>query len=256
MTTNWAAGRYEAVGERIAPIADEVLDAAARRTPLRGATLVDLACGTGSAALSATARGAAVTGVDITSELIALAAGKPGGSTVTWVTADAADTGLKTASFDVAVSNMGIIFVPPDRQVAELARLLKPGGVLSFSAWIRTDENPFSDPVAEVLGPPPAAFSPDQWGDAETLTERLTPHFDAIDLIRGLHPWEFDSPATALHFLRTESPVHVEIFRRAGPARRERLAAAFRSALRPHAGPAGTVGFTAPYVIVTARRRG
>ena len=96
--------------------------------------MADLACGTGSAALAAAAAGARVTGVDVTPELIAIGAHKAEkpGRPITWVTADAADTGLPGGSFDAVVSNMGIIFVEPTRQVAEIARLLKPGGVLAF----------------------------------------------------------------------------------------------------------------------------
>ncbi len=74
--TFWAAGRYDALGDRIAGIADEVVAAAARRTTLRDAAVVDLACGTGSAALAAAATGAVVTGADITPELIAIGAQK------------------------------------------------------------------------------------------------------------------------------------------------------------------------------------
>jgi len=59
--TIWSAGRYESVGERIAPIAAEVVDAADRRAPVRDAALLDLACGTGNAALAAATRGARVT---------------------------------------------------------------------------------------------------------------------------------------------------------------------------------------------------
>ena len=75
--TEWSSGRYEAVAEHIARIATNVIDAVERRVPLRDATLVDLACGTGSAALAAAARGAHVTAVDITPELIAAAAPSP-----------------------------------------------------------------------------------------------------------------------------------------------------------------------------------
>ena len=57
--TIWSSGRYESVAERIANIAGEVIDAVERRLPLREAMLVDLACGTGNAALAAAARGAA-----------------------------------------------------------------------------------------------------------------------------------------------------------------------------------------------------
>ncbi|MDY6998414.1 MAG: methyltransferase domain-containing protein [Actinomycetota bacterium] len=251
----WAAGRYDAVGERIAPIAEQLLDAVARRRPLRGADLVDLACGTGNAALAAAARGAHVTAVDLTAELIGIAQGRDSDGAVTWRCADAADTGLPEGGFDAAVSNMGVIFVDPPRQVAELARLLKPQGVLSFSAWIRQEANPLFDPVVAVLGPPAAStFSPDQWGDADVVTDRLAPHFTDLEFERGLHRWEFASMAAALRFLHDESPVHVETFRRASE-QREALTAAFEAALQPHLDAAGTVSFASPYVVVSATRR-
>jgi len=54
--TIWSSGHYEAVAERIARIAADVIDAVEGRLPLREAMLVDLACGTGSAALAAAVR--------------------------------------------------------------------------------------------------------------------------------------------------------------------------------------------------------
>ena len=94
MTTLWSAGRYEAVAERIGPIAVQTVEAAERQRPLAGCALVDLACGTGTAALAAAARGAQVTGVDLTPALLEIAAAKAaaGGQSVRWVGADAADT--------------------------------------------------------------------------------------------------------------------------------------------------------------------
>ena len=86
---------------------------------------------------------------------------------------------------------MGIIFVEPTRQVAEIARLLKPGGVLGFSSWVRDPDNPFFSPIVAVLGPPPASgYSPDQWGDADTITDRLAADFDDVDIERASHTWQ------------------------------------------------------------------
>ncbi|MBX7446534.1 class I SAM-dependent methyltransferase [Mycolicibacterium sp. 3033] len=251
----WSAGRYDAVGERIAHIAGQLCDAVERRRPLRGSDVVDLGCGTGSAALLASARGARVTGVDLTPELLTIARGREGADAVTWRCADASATGLPDRGFDAAMSNMGIIFVEPGSQVPELARIVKPEGVLAFSAWVRDGDNPLFDPVVAVLGPPAAAsFSPEQWGDADTVTDRLAPHFDDIELHRGLHRWQFDSMAAALRFLQEESPVHVATFRRAAD-QRDRLAAAFEAALQPHVDNGGAVTFGAPYVVVSATRR-
>ena len=171
--TIWSSGHYEAVADRIARIAAEVIDAAERRLPLREAMLVDLACGTGSAALAAAARGARVTAVDFTPNLIAIGAHRAevAGRSLTWVTADASDTGLPDRSFDAVVSNMGTIFVEPTGQVTEFGRLLKAGGVLAFSSWVHDTANPFFSPILSVLGAPPSSgYSPDQWGDAATTT--------------------------------------------------------------------------------------
>lgn len=253
----WSAGRYDAVGDRIAPIAEQVVDAAAQRFRLPDAMVVDLACGTGSAALAAARRGATVTGLDITPELLAIAARRPGAEAVSWHTGDASDTGLPAAAFDVAVSNMGIIFVDPDRQVAELVRLLKPAGVLAFSSWVRNTSNPFFDPVVTVMGPPPATgFSPDQWGDTDILTERLAPHFDDIDVHRGAHRWEFASMTAALHFLRAESPMHVATFGRADATQQKQLSDEFEAAMAQHVEASGAVAFDAPYIVVSAALRG
>ena len=153
-----------------------------------------------------------VTGADITPELIAIGAQKAaraGLPPITWVTADAADTGLPSESFDVAVSNMGIIFVEPSGQVAEVSRLLKPGGVLAFSSWVHAAANPFFDPVVEVLGLPPAkGFTPDQWGDPDVVTARLAAGFDAIEIETGRAHLgiRLDASGTALPVGRVPDP--------------------------------------------------
>jgi SAM-dependent methyltransferase len=254
----WAAGRYEAVAERIAGIAAQVVAAADARIQLRDAAVVDLACGTGSAALAAASRGARVTAVDLTPELTAIGARKASatGLSIDWRVGDAADTGLPAGRYDAAVSNMGLIFVEPASQVAEITRLLKMVGVLAFSAWVRTPDNPFFTPIVEVLGPQPQAdHTPDQWGDAEVIHARLRKGFDDVTIEHGNCTWAFDSMPAALHFLRAESPMHVDTFRRVEAAQQQRLAAAFESALRPHLDESGAVRFTSPYVVVTAARR-
>lgn len=254
----WAAGRYESVSERIAVIAGHTVAAAQRRRPLRGAAVVDLATGTGSAALAAAAHGAVVTGVDLTPELLAIAGDKARstGHDITWVAADAADTTLPGSSFDAAVSNMGVIFVEPERQVAEISRLLKPTGVLAFSSWVRSVSNPFFDPIVAVLGAPPIkAFTPDQWGDPAIAARRLNADFTDVEIDDRALTWTFDSLDAAQHFLMHESPMHVDVFGRLDGDIRERLAAAFLDALRPHVGDDGAVSYAAPYVVISAIRR-
>ena len=256
--TIWSSGHYEAVAERIANIATEVIDAVERRLSLRAAVLVDLACGTGSAALAAAARGARVTAVDFTPTLIATGSQRAAvaGTSLTWVTADASDTGLPDRSFDAVVSNMGTIFVEPTLQVAEFGRLLKAGGVLAFSSWVHDTANPFFGPIVSVLGAPPSSgYSPDQWGDADTITERLSTDFDDVEIEPATHTWQFASLNAAMRFLTNESPMHVSVLGNIDQAQQNQLLTAFETAMRAHADADGQVSFDSPYVVVTARRR-
>lgn len=251
----WSAGRYEAVAHRIAPISAQLVATVDRLRPLDGALVVDLACGTGNAALAAAAAGAQVTGVDLTPELLAIAADKPGGDAVHWVAADASATGLPDAGFDAALSNMGIIFVEPVSQVAEIARLLRPGGFLGFSTWVRDTHNPFYNPIIDVLGTPPAMpYSPDQWGEPDIVTTRLADDFDEIFIENGRHAWEFGSVADAVVFVTDESPMHVDLFTRSDEDTCVRLTEAFTAAFERYATADG-ISFDASYAVVAARRR-
>lgn len=251
----WSAGRYEAVAQRIAPISVRLIETVDRLRPLDGAVVADLACGTGNAALAAVAAGAQVTGVDLTPELLAIAADKAGGDAVQWVAADAAATGLPDAAFDAVVSNMGIIFVEPVSQVAEIARLLRPGGFFGFSTWVRDTDNPFYNPIIDVLGTPPAAqYSPDQWGEPDIVTTRLTDDFDEIFIENGKHSWQFGSVQDAVVFVTDESPMHVDLFTRSDEETRVRLTEAFTAAFERYATADG-VTFDASYAVVAARRR-
>ena len=257
--TIWSAGRYQSVAERIEPIAAELIDAVDELRPVQDAALVDLACGTGNAAMAAAARGARVTAVDITQELITIASEKAAeraaGLPITWLTADASATGLPDGSFDAAVSNMGIIFVEPTGQVAELKRLLKAGGTLAFSSWVPDPTNPFFTPIVDVLGPPPPSdYTPAQWGDADTITARLSDGFVDVTIENSTHTWEFPSLDAAVNFVTNESPMHVSLFGDVDAAKREPLREAFQTAMRTHSDESG-VRFDAPYVVVTARRR-
>jgi SAM-dependent methyltransferase len=57
---------------------------------------------------------------------------------------DAVATGLADASFDAIVFRMGLMFVPqPDLALADLRRVLKPGGRLAATTWAAPEHNPW-----------------------------------------------------------------------------------------------------------------
>ncbi len=77
-------GKYELAAEQLALVAEVVLDAA---KPVSGRRTLDLACGTGNAALLAAQRGAQVTGLDAAPRLLEVAAGRSAdaGLDISWI---------------------------------------------------------------------------------------------------------------------------------------------------------------------------
>lgn len=95
-----------------------------------GDTVLDVCCGTGDLALAAERAGGRVTGLDFSERMLARARAKS--QTVKWVLGDATALPFPDASFDAATVGFGIRNVPDlDAGLAELARVLRPGGRLA-----------------------------------------------------------------------------------------------------------------------------
>ena len=94
--------------------------------------VLDLASGTGDIAFAAAARGARVCALDITHRMLQLAAAKPRGTDrVVFVTGDMMALPFASASFDIVTTGYGLRNVPRlEPAIAEIARVLKPGGAL------------------------------------------------------------------------------------------------------------------------------
>lgn len=97
-----------------------------------GCEALDLAAGTGDIAFGLAAQGARVTALDITHRMLQLAALKrPIGARVTFVTGDMMALPFADRSFDLVTTGYGIRNVPAiDPALAEIGRVLRPGGVL------------------------------------------------------------------------------------------------------------------------------
>jgi ubiquinone/menaquinone biosynthesis C-methylase UbiE len=107
-----------------------------------GARVLDVCCGSGASALpAALAVGAEgrVLAVDLASDLLELGRAKAAAQGVTNIEfrrGDMTALGLPDAAFDAVVCVFGIFFVPDmEAQVAELWRLVAPGGQLAITTW-------------------------------------------------------------------------------------------------------------------------
>lgn len=156
---DWGAGRYERTAEDLQPAAAEVV-ARARIQP--GDRVLDVACGTGNAALLAARDGASTWGVDLAPRLIEVARERARAALlpVNFDVGDAQALPCGDASFDVVLSVFGVIFAPdPRRAFAEIVRVLRPGGRALITAWtpagaIARLSGLLAQAVAETRGTP------------------------------------------------------------------------------------------------------
>ena len=127
--TMWASGDYPSMVETfLLPLGPRLVDACGIEP---GMKVLDVAAGTGNAAIRAAQRGATVTASDLTPEL--LDAGRQvaeaEGVELEWREADAENLPFDDESFDVVMSSIGVMFAPHHRAAAdELARVCRPGG--------------------------------------------------------------------------------------------------------------------------------
>src|SRR4029434_7027912 len=129
-----------------------------------------IACGTGNTALMARARGAVVTGLDLTPELLSIARKRATEASyvdITWREGDAENLPFPDGAFDVVVSSCGLMFAPDQQKVAdEVARVTQKGGRIAIQAWTREGGvGRMFKMTAGHVPPPPGVASPFEWGD-------------------------------------------------------------------------------------------
>ncbi len=103
--------------------------------PLDGISLLDVAAGTGGAALAAAERGAIVVAVDASPAMVARIAAR-GAGRVSAQMAEAAALPFPDSTFGAALSSFGVVLLPdPAQGVAEMRRVLRPGGRIAVVTW-------------------------------------------------------------------------------------------------------------------------
>lgn len=101
-------------------------------------TALDIACETGAATLPLARLGAIATGLDMTPHLLdeARARANDEGLTIRFDQGLAEKLPYPDESFDIVMSMFGAMYSSkPDRVVAEMFRVLKPGGRLAMANW-------------------------------------------------------------------------------------------------------------------------
>jgi ubiquinone/menaquinone biosynthesis C-methylase UbiE len=168
----WASGDYSAVATLIVPVAERLVELADLRA---GSRVLDVATGSGNAALAAARLQCEVVGIDYVETLLDRARERAFAErlAVEFETGDAEELVFPDASFDAVLSVFGSMFTPDHEQTArEIARVTRPGGTIALASW--TPDGFLGDLFQTVgrFAPPPAGVrSPMLWGTVEHLAE-------------------------------------------------------------------------------------
>lgn len=169
----WSTGDYADVCDRMIPrLGARLVELAGVEA---GDDVLDVAAGSGNAALPAAQVGAIVTALDITPTLLEIGSGRANaaGLDVEWVLGDAQAMPFAEASFDRVLSCVGVQFCADHVAAAsELVRVCRAGGRIALIAW--TPEGFLGQVLAAVAaatGTGGSARSPLDWGSEAWVTE-------------------------------------------------------------------------------------
>lgn len=179
----WASGDFSVVASRIVLVAEALAEAADLRA---GSRVLDVACGSGNAAIAAARSGATAVGVDYVPDLLATGRRRAAaeGLDVEFLDGDAEDLPVEDSSFDAVLTVFGAMFAPDQQRAAdEILRAARPGGTVALAAW--TPDGFIGDlfrSTARHVPPPAGLDSPMLWGREERLRELFG---DAVRDIRS-----------------------------------------------------------------------
>lgn len=163
----WALGDYPALAADIIPGLGQILVTACGVRS--GDRVLDVAAGSGNAAIPAARAGARVVASDLTPELLAAGQRQAAqqGIELKWRQADAEALPFGDGQFDVVMSCLGVMFAPHHQVSAdELVRVCRPGGTVGLLNW--TPEGFIGQMFAAMKPyappPPPGAQPPPMWG--------------------------------------------------------------------------------------------
>ncbi|KAB2347064.1 class I SAM-dependent methyltransferase [Actinomadura rudentiformis] len=253
----WAQGDYAALAREVIPELGASLVEACDLRP--GQRVLDVAAGTGNAAIPAALTGADVVASDLTPELLkagqAVAAQR--GAHLNWEVADAEAMPFKDAEFDVVMSCVGVMFAPNHQAAAdELVRVTRSGGTIALLNW--TPEGFIGQMFATMKPyappPPPGAQPPPRWGDPDHVkalfgdrVEDFTATHRTVRIDRFKTPEEFRD-----YFKAFYGPT-IAVYRNIAdaPERVAELDEALAALARSHL---GEEGMDWEYLLVTARK--
>lgn len=170
----WSRGDFHQIARQNVYMAEALCEAV---DPYPGARVLDIACGSGTAALVAARRYCDVTGIDYVPALIERARRRAAADDLHAVfdVGDAQELPYPDASFDLVLSVYGVQFAPDQQQAArEMLRVCRPGGRIGLATPIPEGwSGDFFAVNARHMPPPPGVEPPLRWGTDAGLSVLL-----------------------------------------------------------------------------------
>lgn len=170
----WASGDVHEVSRQVMAVSEDVIRAA---DPHAGQRVLDVACGSGNAAITAARRYTDVAGIDYVPALVERAKlrAEAEGVKIDFRVADAQALPFDDGAFDVVTSVFGVMFAPDQEKAAsELLRVTRPGGKIALACWPTEGfVGEFFLTQAKYVPPPPGTPFSLRWGTDKGLTELL-----------------------------------------------------------------------------------
>ena len=228
----WASGDFAVIGVTLQIMGESLAEAADIRANEK---VLDIAAGNGNATLAAARRFADVTSTDYVPALLEKGRrrAEAEGLKVTFQQADAEHLPFPDASFDVAMSTVGVMFAPNHARCAsEMLRVVRDGGRIALANW--TPEG-FVGQLFKTIGthvPPPAGVkSPALWGTESYLAELFGAQAATILAARKMFNFRYASPEHWLQVFRDfYGPMH-KAFAALDPAGQQALEQDIRAML-------------------------
>jgi len=199
----WAAGDFSAVAARIVIVAEHLTDTADLHAGWR---VLDVATGSGNAAIAAARHGSDVVGVDYVPALLERGRVRAAaeGLDVDLIEGDAEALPFPDASFDAVISVFGVMFAPDQKRAAEeLLRVTRPGGTIALASWTPTG---FIGEMFRTVGahvtPPAGLDSPMLWGTEPRLRELLGHGIESLDVHERIYTFRSPSAQAFVDFFR------------------------------------------------------
>ena len=220
----WASGDFSVVASRIVFQAEHLCETADIQAGWR---VLDVATGSGNAAIAAARRGCEVVGIDFVPALLERGRIRAASEhlDVEFLEGDAEDLPFPDASFDAVISVYGVMFAPDHhRTAAELARVCRPGGRIALASW--TPDGFIGETFrvfSRHLPPGPGLQPPVRWGDQGYLDSLFGHVAASMASHRRTAVFRFSSAEENVDFFRTYYGPTLRAFESLDPPRRESL---------------------------------